>query len=275
MLQSRQITAGLEPCVRLPGMIVGAPIRRRPSEATREAARLTNAVALTLGRSARAGRRRLGITQAALGARVGVHQSWVSRIELGRGQEAPLSLWIAIGLVLGQPLAVSFSRPLGETRGPTDAGHLAMQDYLLGLARRNGRHATFELPTRPSDPSRSIDVCVRDDRQRVLVIEEAWNTFGDIGAAIRSTHRKEAEAADLSATIGNGPSYRVATVWVVRDSTANRAIVRRYPEVFRAAFPGSSRGWVSALSGQAVMPTLSGFVWYDPSTNHLRGWRRP
>jgi transcriptional regulator with XRE-family HTH domain len=239
----------------------------------REAERLTDAVAIALGGTVRAGRRRLGISQKTLGARVGVHQSWISRVELGRGQEAPLSLWIAIGHALGQPLAVSFSRPLGETRQPSDAGHLAMQDHLLGLARSTGRRATFELPTRPADPSHSIDVCVRDRRNRVVIIEEAWNTFGDIGAAVRSTHRKQAEAADLAAIIDDGPSYRVATVWVVRDSAANRALVHRFPEVFRAACPGSSKGWVEALTEGAAPPGQTGFVWFDPSTKRIRARR--
>jgi hypothetical protein len=183
-------------------------------------------------------------------------------------------LWIRIGLALGQPFAASFTKPLGETRQPIDAGHLAMQEYLLSLARSTGRAATFELPTRPSDPSHSIDVCVRDTRRRVLIIEEAWNTFGDLGGAIRATHRKQAEAADLAATIGDGPSFRVATVWVVRDNANNHALVARYPEILGAAFPGSSRAWVKALTSDAAPPTRPGLAWFDPGTRRLHEWRR-
>ena len=149
-----------------------------------------------------------------------------------------------------------------------------MQEYLLGLARQTGRTATFELPTRPADPSRSIDVCVRDAHHRVLIIEEAWNTFADIGAAVRATHRKEAEAADLAATIDDGPAYRVATVWVVRSTAANQAIIRRYPEVFAGAFPGSSRGWVRALTSDATPPMMSGLVWADPANRRIIETRR-
>lgn len=174
--------------------------RRRPTDTVREADRLCRSIAGALGPTVRSGRRRLQLTQAQLAERTGVHQSWISRIEIGRGQGAALETWIAIGVALGQPLAVAFSRPLGETREPRDAGHLAMQERLLTLAHATGRTATFELPTRPADPSRSIDVCVRDARHRVLIIEEAWNTFADIGAATRSTARKRAEAADLAAT---------------------------------------------------------------------------
>lgn len=150
-----------------------------------------------------------------------------------------------------------------------------MQERLLQLALRIGRSASFELPTRPLDPSRSIDVCVRDDRRRVLVIQEAWNTFGDIGAAVRSTIRKSAEAADLAATIDAGAPYRVATVWAVRPSAANRRLVARYPNVFRSAFPGSSSAWATALTTGASPPLLPGFVWPDPATGRLTAWRHP
>ncbi len=222
-----------------------------------------------LGNNVKAGRIRLHLTQEGLADRVGVHQSWISKIESGHGRAVPLGLWIRIGHALGQPFAASMSRALGEPRQPVDAGHLAMQEYLLRLARTTGRTASFELPTRPLDPSRSIDVCVRDAHHRVLIIEEAWNTFGDLGAAIRATNRKSAEALDLAATVDDGPPYRVAMVWVVRDSAANREIIRRYPEIVQAAFPGSSRRWVDALTRGTKPPLGSSLVWHDPATGRL------
>jgi transcriptional regulator with XRE-family HTH domain len=253
----------------------GPTTRRRPAEAEREAARLTDSIARNLGRSVRVGRKRLHLTQAQLGDRIGIHQTGVSRIELGRGDSAPLELWVRIGLVLGQPLAISLSRPVGATRQPADAGHLQIQEALLRAARATGRTATFELPTRPLDPSRSIDVCVRDRRHRVLFIEESWNTFGDIGAAVRATNRKAAEALDLAATIDDGPAYRVATVWIVRDNPGNREIMRRFPEIVATAFPGSSRAWVRSLMAGDAPPARPGIVWYDLSTDRLHEWRRP
>jgi transcriptional regulator with XRE-family HTH domain len=213
------------------------------------------------------------LSQAELAARVDVHQSWISRIELGRGEGVPIELWAALGVAIGRPLAVTFSRPLSELRGPADAGHLAMQERLLALARATGRMATFELPTRPTDPSRSIDVCVRDRRHRVLIIEEAWNTFGDLGAAARSTSRKIAEAADLAATIDDGPPYQVAAVWLVRTSSTDRALLGRYPAIFRAACPGSSRSWTSALMSTEAPPRGSGLVRLDSATGRIIKWR--
>lgn len=240
----------------------------------REAARLSASVIDSLGRTVRAARVRRHLTQTDLAARVGVHQSGISLIELGRGGPVRLDLWIALGVALGRPLAISFTRPLGESREPADAGHLTMQERLLELARATGRSRTFELPTRPADPSRSIDVCVRDVQHRVLLVQEAWNTFGDLGAAVRSTNRKTAEAIDLAAALDEGPPYRVATVWLVRPSAANRALIGRYPEIIRSAFPGSSRASAKALTTGTGPPPRPGLVWLDPTNGRITAVRR-
>lgn len=243
--------------------------RRRPTLTIRDAARLSANVADSLGRTVRKARAARHLTQADLAARVGVHQTAISRIELGHGASVPLRLWVSLGVALGRPLAIALTRPLGEMREPSDAGHLAMQERLLELARAARRTASFELPTRPMSPTRSIDVCVRDTRHRVLLIHEAWNTFGDLGMAVRSTNRKAAEATDLAATIDDGQPYRVAVVWVVRPSAANRALVSRYPQIFRTAFPGSSRAWASALTAGAAPPDRPGLVWLDPASGRI------
>jgi transcriptional regulator with XRE-family HTH domain len=248
--------------------------RRRHTDTIREAQRLSHSIVDSLGKVVRDRRVRLRLTQAELAARVGVHQSWISRIEIGGGSGVSLEIWIALGVALGRPLAVSFSRALGEPREPADAGHLAMQERLLTLARTTGRTASFELPTRPADPSRSIDVCVRDSRHRVLIIEEAWNTFGDVGAATRSTARKRAEAADLAATVDDGPPYRVASVWVIRPSASNRRLLARFPSIFGAACPGPSRGWTRALTSAEDPPAEPGLVWLDPLSGRITEWRR-
>jgi transcriptional regulator with XRE-family HTH domain len=249
------------------------PTRRRGTEQAREAERLTHAIALTLAQSVRSGRKRRQMTQRALAARVNVHPSRISQIEGGRGQGVPLHTWVALGTALSQPLAISFTRPLTQLREPADAGHLAMQERLLELGRATGRTGTFELPTRPADPWHSIDVCVVDPRHRVLIIQEAWNRFGDLGAATRSSNRKAAEAAALAAIVEDGPPYRVAMVWVVRATVTNRALIARYPQIFGSAFPGSSRLWVRAMELGTAPPDRPGLVWLDPASGRLTEWR--
>lgn len=227
-----------------------------------------------LGAEVRSSRRRRRRTQAQVGALAGLSQSSISRLERGLGGGLTLDTWQRVGLVLGRPLVVGLAREVDDE--VADAGHLAVQEVLLRLARLHGRTGTFELPTRPSEPSRSVDVASRDDAQRVLILQEAWNRLDDIGAAARSTSRKVAEAEALAVVIGaGGGPYRVASVWVLRATGRNRALVRRYPEVFRARFPASSFAWWRALTSGGPVPAAPGLVWCDVRATHLFPWRRP
>jgi transcriptional regulator with XRE-family HTH domain len=209
-------------------------------------------------------RRRRRITLRHLAARVGISVARLSEIERGLGARAPLEMWVALGIALERPLAVSLTRPLGEPRdAPRDAGHLEIQEFLLAQAAKLGRHGTFELPTRPLDPSRSTDVGLRDPDHRTRIMAECWNTFGDVGAATRATARKAAEAAAA------WPDDRIATVWVVRATATNRALLARIPSILDAAFPGSSRAWVAALIAGTQPPRDPGLVWFDAATGRL------
>lgn len=225
-------------------------------------------LATTLGGQARSARRARRLTLAAVARRTGISLSRLSEIELGDGAATPIATWVALGIALGRPLAVSFSRPLDEQRSPADAGHLEIQEYILKLARTTGRSGTFELPTRPIDASRSVDVGLHDTRHRTRIHVECWNTFGDLGGAVRATHRKHEDAA------ATWPDDRIATVWVVRASATNRAILARFPHIVDATFPGSSRAWVRALTHGTPPPPQPGLAWFDPATGRLVERRR-
>lgn len=222
------------------------------------------ALAATLGGIVRSARCDLGLTQARLAARIGISRARLAEIERGDGVGSPLGTWIALGLALKRPLAVSFTRAVDQR--VRDAGHLAIQELVLAAAERYGWRRHFELPTRPALPARSIDVLLRVDAHRMLVIIEIWNRLEDLGAAVRSTHRKQAEAAAFGAAIGSDDRpYDVATCWILRDSAGNRALVRAYPAVIRSEFKGSSQGWVDVLERGARPPLETGIMWADPT----------
>jgi hypothetical protein len=193
--------------------------------------------------------------------------------ERGHGGNLSMDTWQRIALGLDRPLIVGLARDPDEE--PADAGHLRIQELVLRLGRATGRTRTFELATRPADPNASADVGLGDVPYRALILVECWNTIGDIGAGARSTARKVAEAEGLAGVRGgdDGP-YRVASVWVVRATRRNRALVARYPEVFAARFPGSSIGWVRALTEGAEPPREAGLVWCDVACTRLFAWRR-
>ncbi|MBM4408148.1 MAG: helix-turn-helix domain-containing protein [Chloroflexi bacterium] len=230
-------------------------------------------LARTLGAQVRSARRARRWTQAQLGARVGLSQSRISSIEDGHGAGAPTGVWIALGIALGRPFAAAISWPLVPE--PQDAGHLSAQELVLSLARRHGRPGAFELSTKPSDPSRSIDVGVRDDRRRVLIVNEISNRIDDLGQAVRDHRRKRAEAEGLAAVIGgdDGP-YRVASCWIVRATAANCALVARYPRIIESTFPGSSRRWVAALVAGGDPPLEPSLVWADLAGTRIYEHRR-
>lgn len=226
-----------------------------------------------MGRLIRAARLRRRLTQAALGLRVGISQSQVSRIELGHGRSVPLTTWIALAHELG--LRPHFDLARDWLEAAADAGHLAIQELLLGFARATACAGTFELAIRPNDPAHSIDVFVRDDLRRRLLVEEAWNSFGDVGAGARSFDRKMAAARELAVAIGGDRPYDVAGVWVVRATKRNRELVARYPEVFATRFPGSSARWVQTLKTGSPPPSQPGLVWADSRATDVHAWRRP
>jgi len=92
---------------------------------------------------------------------------------------------------------------------------------------------------------------------------EIWNRIDDLGAAVRSTERKPAELADS----------QLIECWLLVDTVANRALVRRYPTIFRSRFPASSAALVRALSGAASLPRESTSAWIDLRAATLRPMR--
>jgi transcriptional regulator with XRE-family HTH domain len=246
--------------------------RGRRSARNVELDREADEIVRRLGATIRSARIRRGLSQSKLGRLVGISQSEVSRIELGHGRGVRLETWLALADQLGLRARFEFARDWQEP--PMDAGHLAIQELLLRLARATGCLATFELPIRPGEPFRSIDVFVRDDARRRLLVEEAWNTFGDIGAGARSFDRKMAAANDLAVAIGGDRPYLVAGVWVVRATRRNRDLVARYPEVFARRFPGSSTQWVRTLTHGSPPPAQPGLVWCDLRATRVHAWRR-
>ena len=245
------------------------PGRRRPQLAVEASRRATERLA-RLGGDVKAMRVRRSWTQGQLAERAGLGRMIVNRLERGVG---PIDLdgLERIGIALAVPLTVSFARdPKVEV---ADAGHLAIQELVLRLGRGHGHVGGFELPTRPAEPWRSIDVVLRSAEEHRMVCVECWNTIGDIGVAVRASTRKAAELEQMA--VGRwGAEARVGLVWVVRATARNRALLAKYPEVFSTRFPGSSRDWVAALTEGREMPAEPGLVWSDPSAIRLFEWRQ-
>lgn len=259
-----------EPLTGPAGRLAGPGRLTRPQLAA-EAVRRNHEQLARLGAEVRASRLRRRLMQSQVGQRAGLARTAVSRIELGLGGGYTLDTWQRVGLALGRPIRVDLQRDALEE--PADAGHLAMQELVLRLGRAAGYAGRFELGTRPEDPRRFIDVGLLDDRRRRLVVAEIWNSFGDIGAAARSFDRKLGEADRLAVARWGTEAYRVAGCWIVRSTRRNRGLVARYPELFAARFPGSSRRWIRTLTNGDEPPGEPGLVWCDAAATRLFEWR--
>lgn len=235
-----------------------------------EADRRAQERAARLGGEIRAMRRRRKWSQDGLGRRAGLGRMVVSRLERSKGLVDLITLE-RIALAFGVSLAVGFGRDGRDDIA--DAGHLALQELVLRVARGAGFTSQFEMPTRPSDPWRSSDIGLGNDSRRLAIDVECWNTFGDVGAATRSSRRKLVELEQL-AVARWGDEARARLVWIVRETDRNRALVNRYPEVFASTFTGSSKAWVAALTTGSEPPDEPGLVWCDLSAGRLHAWNR-
>jgi len=246
--------------------------RGRRSALLLDADRAADAILAELGRAVAAARRRRGLTQAQLAAMVGTSRSTVSRIEIGRARGVPLELWLRIAYALGLPARFELGRDRLEE--PADVGHLGIQELVLALGRGAGYGGSFELPVPSSAPSRFVDAFLRSDTSRRLIVAEAHNLIGNVGAEVRSFERKLALSRDLAVVLGeDGSPYGVHGVWVVRSTRRNRELLARYPTLFATRFPGPSRAWVRALTTGSVPPTEPGLVWCDRDATRLFEWR--
>lgn len=173
---------------------------KRRSRIETGALRGLHAVLFREGQKVAAARRRRGWTQADLGRRTHLAQTTISKIERGDGGTLSVAAWQRVADALQLPLDVKLGRDsLEETR---DAGHLGMQELVLRLGRQTGYGRTFELVTRPSDPSGWVDVGMISHVRRSVLLIECVNVIGDIGASVRSSDRKQREAADLATALG-------------------------------------------------------------------------
>jgi hypothetical protein len=100
-----------------------------------------------------------------------------------------MDAWQRLGLAVGRPIQITVQRDVGGSTA--DAGQLAMQELVLRLGRVAGYTGSFELATRPAEPWRSADVGLVASSTRRLIHVECWNTIGDLGAAARSSARKQ------------------------------------------------------------------------------------
>ncbi len=227
-------------------------------------------VAARLGTALREARAIAGLKQAEVAARAGVSQSEISRLEHGEGQTASIETWACVAAAVGEQF-VGFLELAPGASPPRDIEHLRRQSALIEMAAAGGWRALPEFAIDPgATRSRSIDVALIRPSAREAIAVEVWDWFDDVGASLRGLDAKvtalvrRLPADSAVDSPGDGNSWRVEGLFVVRDTRRNRAIVAELRPLFAARFTGSSTAWLRALDSAAAMPVGHGLLWSDP-----------
>ncbi len=197
--------------------------------------------------------------------RAGITQAHWSRLERGLETGASLVTLAACGNAVHPRLAAFIEAQPGAEL-PRDIEHLRRQQAIVMLAQAGGWEATPEAAVPGGGPRpRSIDVLLVRRVRHEAAVAEVWDLLLDIGDAMRGL-----EAKVLATRERLGPGWRVEGLLVVWGTRRNRGLVRELRALFAARYPGSSRGWLLALSEPgARMPDGAGFAWTSSEGGRL------
>jgi transcriptional regulator with XRE-family HTH domain len=239
-------------------------------------------LSVTFARLCRDQRRRLRLTQAELGRRVGVTRGHIANIELGRSdpslelmERIATALDLEIDLVARPPMVVGAERQ-------RDLVHARCSGYVDRRFRGAGWLTAREVEIVQGRWHGWIDLLAFDPGAGTLIVVEIKTQVTDIGALERQVGWYERSAFRVAR--GNGWQPRRVEVWVLALASLEvEATLRVNREVLAGAFPARARQMRGLLErvehpvmgrGLALIdPTIRRSAWLLPS--RLEGRRSP
>jgi transcriptional regulator with XRE-family HTH domain len=220
---------------------------------------------LAIGEEVRRLRLDAGVTLQALSAVVGVHRTYLARIEAGRARPS-IEVLTAIAVALGADLGVRFFAGSGPRL--VDRFQAAMVEIVL-MSLDLRWHADLEVPV--TTPTRGVIDLVLTDRTMTLAIAgEAQSEIRRLEQQIRwSTEKADGLSARLAATDRGHRVVTVSRLLVLRSTVNTRDIARRYGATLATAYPAKTRDVVLALTTPTAPWPGSGIIWV-----HLDGSER-
>ena len=200
------------------------------TRAADEARRAWERSARELGDELRAGRHVVGVTQAEVGAVLGISGQEVCRRELGRTRRMTGAQLAVHAAAVGLKLVVKLY-PLGG--GIRDA---AQARYVAAFVARVGKpwRVTLEAPIPLAGDLRAVDVMLTSERARIAV--EVITRLGDLQAQVRAGQLK---ARDIGAT---------RLILVIAGTHANRSALASARATLAPAFDLDSRRLIADLA---------------------------
>jgi transcriptional regulator with XRE-family HTH domain len=192
-------------------------------------------------------RRIIGWTQRELGARVGLSQSEVSRIEHGCLATLDLATAERLLAAMGARMVVSVDAPyLGDRLRQREPAHARCSAHVASRLRRAGWEVATEVEV-GGDRSRGwIDVLAYHPETRILLVIEIKTEIRDLGAIERALSWYEREALIVAPRLGWHPRGRIGCLLLLAtDANEARAAANREP--LRVGFPVRAKELASAV----------------------------
>ena len=223
-----------------------------------------------LGRELRRARHAIGKRQHDVGAEIGVSQSVVSRMELGRGGGMSVDLWAAAAAAVDRRVAVDMVEARADVAvRETPARSRACHELVADMARRGGWTAVTTIHAALSDAD-SETILVRDTgtyrRPREVAVVRVWDEVTRVERSIETIRASLSREVRL-----HGSDSAVSALVVIPSSRSNRRRISESRPTLAAAFPALGRDWFSALvNARRPMPAAAGILWAFARCDRLR-----
>jgi transcriptional regulator with XRE-family HTH domain len=223
---------------------------------------------IATGRRFRALRQRLGWRQADLGARAGLAQDTVSRIERGRFDGIPVRRLRAVAHALDAQVVISIRWRGGDLDRLVDEGHAVIVGRVASLLDARGWEIRPEVTFAVYGERGSIDVLAWHPPTRTLIVVEVKTELTSVEETLRRHDVKARLAAAIAAERFGWRPAHIARLLVLPDTSTARRRVERHTSVLVRAYPhrGSVvRNWLRDPSTPIASSPIAGLVFVTPT----------
>ena len=237
-------------------LVLGSGMSITKTAVARETERRMRRMCLAIGEEIRRLRLDAGVTLSALAEVVGVHRTYLSRIEAG-GAHPSLEVLTGIGVALGADLGARFFAGSGPRL--VDRFQASMIELVLKSLDRRWR---VELEVPVTTPTRGvIDLVLTDQTSGVVIAGEAQSELRRLEQQIRRSGDKAEGLANRLAARDQGAPAAISRLLVLRSTTRTRELARQYEATLATAYPARTKDVVRSLTMPAVPWPGSGIVW--------------
>jgi transcriptional regulator with XRE-family HTH domain len=225
---------------------------------------------LTVGLVLRAVRRRRRWRQKDVAEQAGVSQKLVSLAETGHLERLSVKSLRTIGRVLEIRILIDARWRGGQLPRVLDEEHALLVNAVAAILRHHGWQILVEYTFNHFGDRGSVDLIGWHQHHRSLVLVEVKSRIADLQDLHAAMARKRRIVPTLLVRERGWQPSSVGQLLVAGEASAQRRLVARHAEIFRASFPHrgrEARSWLAYPAGP-----LSA-LWFLSPSNGVTGKR--